>query len=425
MGVDCQSIAIYLMACFYVNGILKKVRYGCWLQKEVRVTENKKIKVGIIGANWSLKVHGAMWRMFPGVEVAAVCTAHRETAEAAARDFDIPTAYWNVQDLAADPDIDIIDVGSRPAFRYDMVMAALQGGKHVYNALPFAVDAIKARGMADLQQQKGVVGVVDAQFRWVPAAMHMKELLDQGFIGRPLGFNMQLMLPLRNYEGMVYPHPVWPGGGVSPYKWLGDSASGAGAWRNFGSHSVLFLSHLLGRVQEVSGRLNTGIKSWQLPDGTTLEPATEDLGCAVLQLENGAVGNLQCGWSVPDAAGLRVEVWGDQGRLLLVDPSFGDGLSARLYTGDARLHPFGQSAGEWLETPAQYFAIPDLPFSRENAQPYAVSMGWMFHHMLEAIRHDRSGSPSFSEALHAQCVVEALAQSSESRSWVNVKEILD
>lgn len=380
----------------------------------------KKLKVGIIGANWSLKVHGAIWRMFPNVEVTAVCTAHQETAEAAAREFNIPKAYWDMQKLVADPDIDIIDVGSRPSFRYDMVMAALRGGKHVYNALPFAVDAAKARELLDAQQAAGVTGVVDAQFRWVPAAMHMKALIDEGYIGQPLGFNAQLLLPLRNHENRIYPHAVWPGGGVSPYKWLGDADSGAGGWRNFGTHSVLFLTHLLGKVEEVVGQLDTGVKTWNLPDDTSINPATEDLGCAVLRLENGTLGNLQCGWSVPDAAGLRVEVWGDRGRLLLTDPTFGDGVSAKLYAGDARLHPFGQPAGECLETPEHYFNVPGLNFTRSSAPPYVLSMGWMFHHMIESIERDRVGNPSFADACHAQSVVEAVAQSSKSRSWVKI-----
>src|SRR5215212_6770122 len=152
---------------------------------------NGALRIGIIGANWSLKVHGTAWRLLPGVEVAAVCTAHKETAEAAAQMFGVPKAYWNVQDLAADPDIDVIDVGSRPSFRYDMVMAALAGGKHVYDALPFAINAVKAREMHEAQRNSGRVGVVDAQFRWVPAGMHMKRLIEDGFIGQPLGFNVQ------------------------------------------------------------------------------------------------------------------------------------------------------------------------------------------------------------------------------------------
>jgi hypothetical protein len=40
----------------------------------------KTVNVGIISANWSLKVHGSAWRLLPGVEVAAICTAHKETA---------------------------------------------------------------------------------------------------------------------------------------------------------------------------------------------------------------------------------------------------------------------------------------------------------------------------------------------------------
>ncbi len=110
-------------------------------------------RVGIIGANWTLKVHGSAWQRFPGVEVAAVCTAHRETAEAAAREFGIPKAYWNVEEMCADPDIDIVDVGSRPSFRYDMVMTALKAGKHVYNALPFALNLDAAQSQRDLARK--------------------------------------------------------------------------------------------------------------------------------------------------------------------------------------------------------------------------------------------------------------------------------
>ena len=128
---------------------------------------DKRIRVGIISANWSLKVHGAAWRLFPDVEVAAICTAHRETAEAAAAAFNVSRAYWKVADLVADPDLDIIDVGTRPSFRHSMVMAALNAGKHVYDALQFALNIAQAEQMRDALLAAGRVGIVDAQFRWV------------------------------------------------------------------------------------------------------------------------------------------------------------------------------------------------------------------------------------------------------------------
>jgi predicted dehydrogenase len=382
----------------------------------------QRLKVGIISANWSLKVHGAAWRMFPEVEVAAICTAHRETAEAAAAAFHIPRAYWNVREMVADPELDIIDVGTRPSFRQAMVMAALGAGKHVYDALPFAVDLAGARQMRDAQRAAGRVGVVDAQFRWVPAAQQMKKLFDEGYIGRPLGFNVQLFLPLHRHDGFVYPHSAYPGQGVDPYKWLAEKSSGGSGWRNFGTHSVLLLSHLIGEVAEVSGCLSTGIERWDLPDGSTLLPENEDLGTAVLRMANGAVGTIQAGWCVPDTAGFRVELWGDRGRLLLEDPSFGDGLSARLFAGDASPVPYGQQSGAWVELPAALFEVPGTGLSRANAHPYTVSMGWMFHHMIRAIREGREGSPSFTEAAHAQHVIEAVIRSDAERRWISLDE---
>lgn len=215
-------------------------------------------KVGIIGANWSLKVHGMIWKQLPDVEVAAVCTAHQETAEAAAAAFGIPKAYWNIADLVADPDLHIIDVGSRPAYRPEMVMAALSAGKHVYNALPFAVTLDQAKSQAGLAKEKGLVGVVDAQFRWGPAALQMKQMIDEGFLGNILGFNMHLSMPLWEKEGLHYPACAYPEGGMDPYLWLAEKASGGSAWRNFGTHSMLFLTHLIGQVKAITGLQTTG-----------------------------------------------------------------------------------------------------------------------------------------------------------------------
>lgn len=380
-------------------------------------------KIGIIGANWSLKVHGSIWRQFPDVEVAAVCTAHRETAEAAAAAFGIPKAYSNVADLAADPAINIIDVGSRPAYRPDMVMAALNAGKHVYNALPFAVTLDQAKAQTELARKKGLVGVVDAQFRWGPAALQMKAMIDQGFLGNVLGFNMQLLMPLWEKEGLHYPACAYPEGGVSPYLWLADKRSGGSAWRNFGSHSTLFLTHLIGPVATVSGMHTTGIREWPLPDGTLLKPDTADLACATLQMENGAIGNLQTGWCVPDSEVMRIEIWGDRGRLLYTDPTFGDGVSARLYAGVAKQKGYGELAGAMVDISPEHYAVPGMPWSKENAPPYMVSMSWMFYNMLAAIRGEAPASPSFEEALHAHEVVTALEISSDEGRRITVADL--
>ena len=66
--------------------------------------------------------------------------------------------------------------------------------------------------------------------------------------------------------------------------------------------------------------------------------------------------------------------------------------------------------------------FPGTPLHKDNAPPYMVSMGWMFHDMVSAIREGREGSPSFAEAAHVQRVVEAVLIADRERRWVRVDE---
>lgn len=131
-------------------------------------------------------------------------------------------------------------------------------------------------------------------------------------------------------------------------------------------------------------------------------------------------------WAMEDmlfwAPGSKSRISKLRGRLLLIDPTFGDGVSARLYGGDARMHAYGQAAGEWLETPERYYRVPGTSFSKENAPPYMVSMGWMFQDMIRTIAEGGPGSPSFEEACHAHCVVEVVELSQKSRRWIRIDE---
>lgn len=353
-------------------------------------------------------------------EVSAICTAHRETAEQAARDYAIPKAYWNHEEMAADPDLDIIDVGTRPSFRFPMVMAALSQGKHVYDALPFATSLPDAETMQAAQQAGGLTGVVDAQFRWSPPAQQMKAMVEAGFIGRPLGFNLQLMLPLIVENGSSYPYSAYSEH-TAPYYWLADRSSGGSAWRNFASHALLFLTHILGTVEEATGMLTTGIPQWTLPNGDVLHPDTHDLGSATLRLSNGAIGSLQAGWCVPDTEGWRVEIWGDRGRLLLVDNSFGNLLSAKLYAGDGRLLTYGERTCAEVDIDPAFYRVPGTISNETSPRPY-VAMDWMFAKMTAAVRSGSEGSPSFAEASAVHRIVEAVEQASAERRWIRISE---
>ena len=122
----------------------------------------EKIRVGIISANWGITAHLPAWRANPDVEVVAICTAHRETAEAAARAHHIPRPFWDYRTMAEDPEIDLVDVGTRPNLRHDMCMRSLKAGKHVYTGVPFAATLEHARELKETQLHSQRVGAIDA-----------------------------------------------------------------------------------------------------------------------------------------------------------------------------------------------------------------------------------------------------------------------
>jgi predicted dehydrogenase len=379
------------------------------------------MKVGIVGAGWALRAHAAAWRMLPDVEVSAICTAHRETAEAAAAAHAIAKAYWDHRALLDDPEITLIDIATKPSARSPIVMAALAAGKHVHNALPFAMSAPEACAMRDLQQLKHRLGIVDAQFRWIPAMAYMKELIEDGFLGQPYHATFNLHLPLFSHDGFDYPFVAWSNGDAG-HLWLGQSSSGASAWRNFGSHALLALSHLLGGIEEVVGRTDTFLREWKLPDGRTFRPDTDDSGLALIRFRSGATASVSATWCTPDAECIYLEVAGSKGRFVLHDDTFGRDPLVPLYAAKARPRSQWERVGEIVDIPERFFQVPGTPLCKANAQPTLLPFARMFDHALQAIEAGREGSPSFAEAAHVHCAVEAVVESMATRSWVKVKD---
>src|SRR3546814_20198184 len=109
---------------------------------------NSPLRVGIISAAWGARAHLPAWRSLDGIEVTAICTSRPETAAKAAADFDVARAFHDFRAMAADPEIDIVDCGTRPPLRHPMVKEALGGGTHDHNGNHFANDPAATRAMA-------------------------------------------------------------------------------------------------------------------------------------------------------------------------------------------------------------------------------------------------------------------------------------
>ena len=110
------------------------------------------LRVGVIGANpnrsWAKDSHIPALRSLENVQLAAVATTSRASADAAAAAFGVRAAYDDPLALITASDIDIVSVCVRVPYHRDLVLAALAADKHVYCEWPLGRDCGEAAEMA-------------------------------------------------------------------------------------------------------------------------------------------------------------------------------------------------------------------------------------------------------------------------------------
>ncbi len=90
-------------------------------------------------------------------------------------------------------------------------------------------------------QTAGTVAVVDAFSQWIPALAKSREMLDAGYIGKPLGGSCRFNMALFNR-----PDPGFP------YNWFSQAGLGVSSIRNNASHLMHYLIHLLGPARSMN-----------------------------------------------------------------------------------------------------------------------------------------------------------------------------
>jgi predicted dehydrogenase len=364
------------------------------------------LRVGIISAAWGAQAHLPAWRAVPGVEVVGICTAHRETAEAAATQHDVAMPFWDAAEMGRHPDIDVVDVGTRPSYRRDMCLAALGAGKHVYDGIPFAADLDAARDLRDAADAAGTVAVVDAYSEHFGPFRFAEELLAEGTLGTVQSVVARLELSLFDLPTSAF-----------PYNWFHDATFGASALRNLGSHLLHLLVYLLGPVAEAAGTATRFVDRWDFVDtdgGLDVEVA--DTAVAALRFESGPIGALTAAWAGAAGPGFHLELAGNRGRLVLSAPMMPSGESTVL---------LGRAGGalEPVEVPERLTTTEGIELPSAWPGDPRGAMARSFWLMTRAIDGEDTARPDFGRGYHVQSVIEAVYRSGEGAGWVRPADL--
>lgn len=142
-----------------------------------------KLRVGVIGANvsygWGPRAHLPALVALPEIELAAVCTAHEDTARESAEKYGVGMAFHDHKEMLRQADIDAVAVIIRVPMHHRLTMDALEAGKHVFTEWPLGANLKEAEDMVELARQKQLHTMVGLQARCSPAILRVKELIER------------------------------------------------------------------------------------------------------------------------------------------------------------------------------------------------------------------------------------------------------
>jgi predicted dehydrogenase len=97
------------------------------------------IRVGLVGCGFVAELHMYAYKRVYGVDAQVTAVAARgDHVVDFAKKHAIPTTYRDFRALIADREIDVVDICTPPALHAEMIVAAMQAGKHVICEKPFS-----------------------------------------------------------------------------------------------------------------------------------------------------------------------------------------------------------------------------------------------------------------------------------------------
>ena len=147
----------------------------------------KKYSIGIIGAGMYGKVHIRSLKQDNRAEIAWVCSASRETTDAAAVEFNIPKRTLDYKDILSDPAVDAVIIATPPYLHCQQLVDALGAGKHVLLEKPMAISPEGVSRIVDAAGKSKECIVLEASCRHTrlqPKYEFIKKIVKSGKLGR-------------------------------------------------------------------------------------------------------------------------------------------------------------------------------------------------------------------------------------------------
>jgi predicted dehydrogenase len=208
------------------------------------MAEERTLTAAVVGTGFGVLTHVRALQA-AGIEVRALIGRNAEKAASRAAMFGIPQPATNWAEPFADPDIDVVAVATPPHTHAQIVLDAVDAGKHVMCEKPFARDLSEARRMLAAAEAAGVVHMIGTEFRFAAGQALLTRTVRAGAVGTPAFGLFLLEMPSLND----------PNAGIP--EWWKDAGEGGGWLGAHGTHVIDQIRVTMGEIEAVCATLST------------------------------------------------------------------------------------------------------------------------------------------------------------------------
>ncbi len=379
-----------------------------------------EVKAGVVGVGFIGVAHVEALRRL-GVEVAGVVGSSPERAQTKAEAAGLGRVYSNVEEMAADPGIDVIHIASPNYAHADQVRIALAAGKHVVCEKPLALSSADTADLLGRAAASGLVNAVCFNIRFYPANHQAMAMVANGEIGEPRfitgSYHQDWLLLETDWNWRLQP----------------EEAGNLRAVADIGSHWLDLTRFISGRrVVEAMADLHTLVPVRRHPAGPVEtfaavddtadlveeEMRSDDAAGILLRYEGGARGAVTISQvSAGQKNSVRYEVAGSQSALRWLSSNPDDlfighrGRPNEILSRDPGL--YAPQAASLIAYPGGHVeGFPDT---------FRALFSKVYADVLAGGPSPTPAYPTFADGHDAVLVTDAVAKSHETQSWIAVE----
>ena len=258
------------------------------------------MNLGLVGCGYVAEFYCQTLRHYPGLKLVAAYDRDEKNLDAFCRRWTVRRCN-SLDGLLKDSSVQIVLNLTNPRSHDEVIRQCLNAGKHVYSEKPLAMDAARARELADLARQKGLRLSAAPCSLLGETAQTMWKALRENAIG-------PVRLVYANFDdGMIAAQAPWQWRNGAGVAWPAKDEFEVGATYEHAGYLLTWLAAFFGPARRV-----TSFAARLIPDkGIAVDTLTPDFSVGLIEYDSGIVARLTC--SIVAPADRSLMIVGDKG----------------------------------------------------------------------------------------------------------------